>query len=370
MSSLRLAVVGCGHLGRIHARKLASRSDVDLKFVVDPCEETRSQLASETGACPHANLNEIEEPLDAAIVAAPTHLHLPLTAQLLQRGCHVLVEKPLAPTAHEAATLCQEARRNRRLLQVGHVERFNPALLAVEDEITEPKYIECRRTSGFSFRSVDIGAVLDLMIHDIDIVLQLANSEVVEVSAFGLATLGRREDVAQTRLQFANGCVADLFASRISQRRMRTMNVLGEHYLAQLDFAEHRACVQKSGSCLAERAFDAEQFAPAERLAMGPNYYESLFETSELETQPCDAIEAEQGNFIAAIDGQQRLRVDGDAGYRAVEVAERILNAINAHQWDGRPQGRVGPLFEYPASIIRPLEWSADQDAQPQRRAG
>ena len=117
--------------------------------------------------------------------------------------------------------LCQLARRHQRLLQVGHVERFNPALLAVESHLVEPKYIECRRTSGFSFRSVDIGAVLDLMIHDIDIAVQLAGSEVVEVGAFGVAMLGSREDVAQARLRFANGCLADLYASRVSTQRTR-----------------------------------------------------------------------------------------------------------------------------------------------------
>ena len=366
---MKAAVVGCGHLGGIHARKLAARTDVDLAYVIDPSEANRGRVAEETGATALAGLDQLSERVDVAVVATPTSTHADVAAQLLERGSHLLIEKPIAPTAAEADALCRLATANRCVLQVGHVERFNPAYAAVRSQLDDPKYVETRRTSGFSFRSVDIGAVFDLMIHDIDIVLDLVDSEVASVSAFGCAMLGKREDVAQARLIFGNGCVADLYVSRVSMERSRCMQLLGPEFRATVDFASQTAEISKPRPALVNREFDAEHFAPEERKQLGPNHFETLFDRVTLEPEPYDAIEAEQAAFISAVAGSDQRGVTGHAAARSVQVAEAILSSIEHHQWDGHAAGRIGPEFTELPKIIRP-EWPQPVPAQQRRMAG
>lgn len=368
MRPLAVAVIGCGHLGSIHARKLAGNPEVDLTCVVDPSLENQSRLAKETRATPLSSHREIDE-IDAAVVATPTSTHFDVASDLLARGVHLLVEKPLTSTAAEAASLCWLARQHDCVLQVGHVERFNPAFVSARARLREPKYIQARRTSGFTFRSVDIGAVFDLMIHDIDLTLQLSDSPVVKISALGLAMLGKREDMAQARIEFANGCIADLFASRISQERVRCMHVVSPTYSAQLDFSEPSVTFTSSGDEVLGGAFDAEQYSPDERSRMGPDFYKTLFRTEPMACSRFDAIEAEHANFFGAIRREQTSRVDAAAGTLAIEVAEQIVDAIELHKWDGVSTGRVGPRVEPAPQIIRPSQWQTPVE-RPERKAG
>ena len=368
MTPLKVAVVGCGHLGSIHARKLAKNANTQLTHVVDPLEAHRSAVACETGALPTNTIEELFHTVDAAIVATPTSAHAAAVGQLLSHGIHVFVEKPIAPSSSTAAELCRLAENHGCLLQVGHVERFNPIYVAARKQLSAPKYIATRRTSGFTFRSVDIGAVFDLMIHDIDLVLDLAQSEVTRVTAFGCALLGNREDTAEARLEFANGCIADLHASRVEVRRERRMQVLAPEYRATLDLDQLKGQLLTPCESVRNRQFDAEQFSSDERRAMGPEHYKSLFEEFSISAEPADAIEAEQANFIGAIRGIERIHIDGRAGQRAVEIAERILEACDQHQWDGHANGRIGPTFSEQPAIIRP-SWSSPAEI-PQRKAG
>ena len=183
MSKLRMAVIGCGHLGQIHARLLAQRDDVDLVAVVDPRPATRESVALASRARALADYHGLLDSLDAAVVAAPTSLHHPIAHTLLDAGVHVLVEKPLAPDHPACESLVQLARARQCVLAVGHVERFNPAFVAAAQQVSRPLYIEATRTSGFTFRSLDVGVVLDLMIHDLELVLSLVDSSVASVSA-------------------------------------------------------------------------------------------------------------------------------------------------------------------------------------------
>ncbi len=225
MNRLRVAVIGAGRLGGFHAQKLAQLPEVELVGVADPVESQRSRVAAECRTAAFADYRELCGRIDAAVVAVPTRLHHALGKELLRRGIHVLMEKPLTPTAAEADELVALARRQRLVLQVGHVERFNPALAAASPHLRSPHYLEAVRASGFTFRSTDVGVVLDLMIHDLDVVLSLVRSELRRVDAMGISVLGGHEDVANARLEFANGCVAALSASRVSYEPVRHMQI-------------------------------------------------------------------------------------------------------------------------------------------------
>jgi predicted dehydrogenase len=225
MTPLRLAVIGAGHLGRIHARIAAGIDEIKLVAVADPVAQCRDAAAAEGKTRAVADYRELIGEIDAAILATPTNTHHTIGVELLSSGIPLFIEKPLTTNAAAADELVNLARKQGLVLQVGHVERFNPALTWVASEVHDPKYIEATRTSGYSFRSTDIGVVLDMMIHDLDIVLAFANSAVKHVQALGISVLGGHEDMATARLTFASGCIAQLTASRVSFQQQRTMNI-------------------------------------------------------------------------------------------------------------------------------------------------
>ena len=209
MNPLRVAVIGAGHLGRIHARLAAGLEEIELVAVADPVEACRNSVAQEANTRAVADYRELIGEIDAAIIATPTTYHHAVgDGTVGLRYCRCLIEKPIALTAAEANELVTLARQKNVTLQVGHVERFNPALTAVAADVRDPKYIEATRTSGYTFRSTDIGVVMDIMIHDLDIVLSLAKSRSIDVQALGISVLGGHEDMATARLTFASGCVA------------------------------------------------------------------------------------------------------------------------------------------------------------------
>ena len=209
---LRIGVIGAGHLGRFHAKLAAERADVQLVGVCDAIADAANQLANECGTRAFFDYRDLIPQIEAAIVATPTATHHRVGCDLLAAGIHVLMEKPLARTKAEADELVALSERHGKVLQVGHIERFNPALDQVRPFVGEPKYIEGARYTPYTFRSTDIGVVLDLMVHDLDLAMSLAGSAVESVLAIGASVMGGHEDVAQARLQFANGCVANLSA--------------------------------------------------------------------------------------------------------------------------------------------------------------
>ncbi|MEX0977936.1 MAG: Gfo/Idh/MocA family oxidoreductase, partial [Pirellulales bacterium] len=215
MNNLKLAVVGAGHLGRIHARLLAEMSDVELVGIVDPLPTARDKAAADCGTSALADHRLLMGRVDGAVIATPTRLHHAVALDFLRAGTPLLVEKPLAATVAEADELVETARRHGTVLQVGHIERFNPAFVAAAGRVGRPRYVDAVRAAPFTGRSTDIGVVHDLMIHDIDLVLSLVDAPLVRVEAVGLPILGQNEDVAQARLEFADGCVANLSASRV-----------------------------------------------------------------------------------------------------------------------------------------------------------
>ena len=352
MRKLRLAVVGAGRLGGFHARKLAASQEVELLAVVDPLPAARNRLAAECHTRALADYGSLLGQLDAAVIAAPTRLHHKLALGFLRRGIHLLVEKPLASTLAEADELVELSRRHGAVLQVGHVERFNPAFAAALAHTAEPKYVEAVRAGGYTFRSTDVGVVLDLMIHDIDLVLSMVRCGVRRVDALGLSVLGGHEDVANARLEFECGCVATLSASRVSYQPARWMHVWSASAFAAIDFAARTTTVVRPSQPLLRRQLDVNLLSSQQVEHYREHLFEELLPRTQLQFEAVDALALELEDFVESIRTLRRPRVPGEAGRDAVAVAEQILARIHAHAWDDAPDGPVGPLLTPHSRVI------------------
>jgi predicted dehydrogenase len=236
MKKLRVGVVGVGHIGSNHARLYADISAADFTSIYDVDLGRANSIAKKYRVTAAKSLDEFAQLVDAASVATPTNSHYEVALPLLQRGKHLLVEKPITESTTHASELAELAARNHLILQVGHVERFNPVLSALEARLTHPRFIEAHRLSPYPNRSTDIGVVLDLMIHDLEIILHLVRSPVQSIDAVGVPVLSRGEDIANARLRFEDGCVANITSSRISPERMRKIRVFQEDAYLSLDY--------------------------------------------------------------------------------------------------------------------------------------
>jgi predicted dehydrogenase len=236
MKKLRVGVVGVGHIGSNHARLYAEIPAADFTAIYDVDSSRAAAIAKKYGAAATKSLEEFSGMVDAASVATPTSSHHQIALPLLQRGKHLLIEKPITENPQHATELAELAARSQLVLQVGHVERFNPVLSALEARLTHPRFIEAHRLSSYPNRSTDIGVVLDLMIHDLEIILHLVRSPVQSIDAVGVPVLSRGEDIANARIRFENGCVANVTSSRISPERMRKIRVFQEDAYLSLDY--------------------------------------------------------------------------------------------------------------------------------------
>ena len=236
MKRLRVGVVGVGHIGSSHARLYAGVPNAELAAIYDLDVGRANSIGKKVGATVAKSLDDFAELVDAASICTPTQSHHEIALPLLQRGKHLLVEKPIAENPEHATELAELAARNALILQVGHVERFNPVLSALEARLTHPRFIEAHRLSPYPNRSTDIGVILDLMIHDLEIILHLVRSPVENIDAVGIPVLSKGEDIANARIRFANGCVANVTSSRISPERMRKIRVFQEDAYLSLDY--------------------------------------------------------------------------------------------------------------------------------------
>ena len=347
MSRLRVAVVGCGHLGSIHARLLKSLEDVELVAVVDPLATASRRVAAECGTEALEDLGRLPGYLDAAVIATPTLYHHAVASQLLEQGVHLLVEKPVTSTVAQANHLIALARQRKLVLQVGHVERFNPAWNAVAPYLTAPQYIEVVRAGTYTFRSTDVSIVLDLMIHDLDLVLSLVRSPVVDVDAMGMALFGPHEDLALARLKFANGCVASLKASRVNYQPQRTMQIFAQEAFAAIDFAAGEAKLVRPSREVLARQIDLTACPPQQRPQVTEAMFRDLLCLETVSVERSNAILQEQREFVDAIVAGGPVRVPGEQGRDALAVAEQILQSIKSHRWNGLPDDQVGPLVAF-----------------------
>ncbi len=364
MSKVRLAVVGAGHLGRFHARLAATLEHVELVAVVDPVLDNRCRVAQEASTQPLADYRELIGKVDAAVVAAPTDKHCQIGTELLAGGVHVLVEKPIASTLDEARQLVAMAQQHQRILQVGHIERFNPAINAVAPIIGDVKYVESVRASGYTFRSTDIGAVLDIMIHDLDLLLTLVKSPLVDVQAVGMSLFGGHEDMAQARLRFANGCVANLTASRSSFEPRRRMQIYSTTAFADIDFGVPSASVIRPDQRILDGSLDLNQLSPKEQEELRDRLFDDLLPRQALELEPTNALLDELVDFVTCVDTGDTPRVTGAAGLDALAVATKILESISAHDWNPAEVAAGTDANQRP--ILRGPHWNQ----RVQRKAG
>lgn len=331
--SLRIAVIGAGHLGRIHARLLSAIEDVRVVAITDPSDAARVAAGEASGIPTFSSHRQVLSEIDAAILAAPSGLHHAIATDLLEAGKHLLVEKPLTTTAADAVKLVQLAKRHGCILQVGHVERFNPAWTAAQDVAQGAKYVEATRASSFPGRCLDVGVVMDLMIHDVELVLSLTTAELVDVQASGLSVVSEHEDLAEARLTFACGLVANLKASRVSLTAARNMQIFGPLGFAELDFGKPAVTIVRPSDAIAERRFHLAAMGDPKKAR--EEIFGNHLEIATPELQPRNAIADELQDFVASIRHGHSPTVSGVQGARAVSAAERILTAIDQRTWNG-----------------------------------
>lgn len=330
MSHVRMAVIGVGALGRHHARIVSQIPGVELVAVADPNGIQGRQVAEAAGTKWVADHRTLIDEVDAVTIAVPTGFHLSVATDFLENGIHSLVEKPLAADLTDAMQLVQLAKQTGAILQVGHVERFNPAFQAAAKLCDHPRYIRAERLSPFSFRSTDIGVVHDMMIHDLDLVLSLVNSPVARVEAFGVTLMGEHEDAAQARLIFENGCVADLSASRIHPTTRRAATIWTATRCLNVDFGSREVTSYspsvrlRCGTSPVERA--RQPGADIESLKQ--EVFGSLIEVQKTVPAVQDALTAEISEFVDCVRSGSQPTVTGTVAVEALKVAERILGLL------------------------------------------
>jgi predicted dehydrogenase len=312
MSKIRAAVIGVGYLGRFHAQKYAQLAACELLAVVDGREEVRKAVAAEVGTQAVADYRELLGKVDAVSVATPTPAHFAIADAFLAAGAHVLVEKPITESPDQARALIAQAAKAKKILQVGHLERFNAAVLAAEPYLSSPRFMECHRLAPYKERGTDVNVVLDLMIHDIDLVQSLAGSEIVSIDAIGSPVFSGEIDIANARIRFANGCVANTTASRVSLKTERKLRIFEDAAYISLD-------LQQKILTLIRKRDGVPQ----------PGQLPVTIEEANLEQG--DALKSEIESFLDCIRNNKRPIVSGEDGLRALETAIRITEQVHAN---------------------------------------
>lgn len=346
--TVKAAVIGTGHLGKHHARILSGMPGVELVGVADSVPAVARQVAEQHHTRAFDRPQDLIGLVDAAVIAVPTRLHYKVGMELLQHGIHLLVEKPLAPTFIEAWQMAEAAGRRGLVLAVGHVERFNPAWQAVRRHGSRPKFIEANRLGAYTCRSTDIGVVLDLMIHDLDLILSLVQQPVERIEALGMSIFGGHEDVANARLTFAGGCVATVNASRASFVARRDVQVWTPTGYVAADFASRTAKLVQASDEILERKIDIDSLSFEQKDEFRRQVFTDHLRLEQITPDPCDQLTVELEDFIASVRDKRAPRCEGREACTAIAVAERILAKIQTHAWEGNVGGPRGPLAQFP----------------------
>ncbi len=309
MDTIPVGVIGTGYLGRFHAQKYANLPQVELVGVVDVDPKRAEEVARETNTAPLSDYRDLYTQIKAASVVVPTPLHHGIAKDLLEHEINVLLEKPMTTTLEEARELNHIAREKDLVLQVGHLERFNPAYLAVAQTVKNPLFIESHRLNSFQERGTEVDVILDIMIHDIDIILNLVNDEVKRIHAVGIPVISPMIDIANARLEFENGCVVNVTASRISDKSMRKIRIFQHDAYISIDFAAQGVSVYKK--------IEEEGKLP-------------YIVSEQLKIESKDSLEEEIKSFLASIKHKRKPLVPGEAGIRALQVALEITNQLRS----------------------------------------
>lgn len=304
MNSIRVGIIGVGYLGTQHARILSYLEEADLQAVADIDFQKALQIGNRHGVRYFENYEDMIDQIDAAVVATDTSAHFKVSENLLRHGKHVLVEKPITETVEQGERLLDLAAKNGLILQVGHLERFNPAVEAVENMISDPRFIEVQRLGSFSARSLDIDVVLDLMIHDLDIILALIKDEVASIKSSGIHVVSEKTDIANARLEFRSGCVATLTASRVHQGKVRKLRIFEPTSYYSIDYIDQEVKVFP---------LDGRQT-----------------DIRTLKIQKDEPLKRELKNFLECVDTGRMTKVSGEEGLRALRLAYDVIRESRA----------------------------------------
>lgn len=332
MNRLRMGIVGSGRLGTFHAAKAVAHEEVKLVGIYDVNREN-AQAAAEKFYCRVFDSAEsLAEAVQAAVIAVPSVLHGPVAKVLLEKGISLLIEKPMTVHRADADSLIALAKKNDAKIMVGHTEQYNPAWESGKQLLRSgvPCFIDARRTGGYTFRSTDIGAVLDLMIHDLELVLSALPDEIIRIDAFGFSTIGGHEDFAQARLTFANGTTANLTASRVEQEAVRRMGIWSTFETKIIDFASRTATTYTASPDVRAGRFAPERLSLEEITQIQPTFMQAEFAKDEISFPAVDALSLEMADFVGMVLHQTPPKVPAENAARAVEVAERILAALKS----------------------------------------
>jgi len=323
MNKLKVGVIGTGHLGKLHIKMFKSIENCELVGVYDSNPEQAKAVSTEFNVQNSASITDLLKKLDAVSIAATTTAHHELAKKCFESGVHVFIEKPITATIREAEELVEISEKKNLNLQVGHIERFNPALVSMEKYIDEPKFIQTDRLAQFNPRGTDVAVVLDLMIHDIDIILSLVKSDVIDVQANGVAVVSDHLDIANARLQFANGAVANVTASRISQKKLRKMRIFQKDSYIALDFVTG---VAESYRLVAPDAEVSPSLISFGEIGVGDKRKKLVYEQPE--QKELNALQYELQLFVNSVINKTKPLVSGIDGLRALKVAQIIIQKI------------------------------------------
>jgi len=327
MDPLNVGVIGVGHLGSLHTKMYAQTSLVNLVGVYDVDSQRAKKVAAEFGIKAFSTLDELLSQVEAVSIATATQSHYDVAMQVIKRGVHLLIEKPITATIEQAKALTERAEIKGLKLQVGHIERFNPAILALEPYNITPLFIESHRLAQFNPRGSDVAVVLDLMIHDIDLILSLVKSKVTRIDANGIAVISDTPDIANARLQFENGCVANVTASRISQNKMRKMRLFQRDAYISIDFAQGLAEVFR---LVDEQTPNVKSTMMLGKIDQGQHKRIIVYEQPEV--QEVNALKYELERFVESVQKNIETPVTGRDGLHALEVAQEILQKIESQK--------------------------------------
>ncbi len=327
-SAPRVGVIGTGHIGRIHARLFADLAGPDFTAIYDTNESAAAEIARQHNTRAVGSLAEFAELVDAATIATPTPTHFEIAKFLLERGKHVLVEKPITETTADARALAELAHEKGLVLQVGHVERFNPVLGALESRLSHPRFIESHRLSPYPHRSTEIGVVLDLMIHDLEIILHLVKSPVKSVDAVGVPVHSKREDIANARLRFENGCVANVTASRVSPERLRKIRVFQEDAYLSLDYQAQTGFIYRLADEGAVESSLLKKLLSGSTSAIVSEFAGRKIVREPVEIEKGEPLRRELADFIECARVGAQPKVSGWEATAALELALEITRQI------------------------------------------
>jgi predicted dehydrogenase len=305
MFELRAAVIGAGRLGSLHAAKYAATAGVKLAYVVDVDGDRAAKLASQYGAAPATDYRALDNKVDVVTVASPGVTHHEIATHLLRAQCDVLLEKPMATTIEDARALAKLAESSGRILQIGHLERFNPAVIHLRSIVNGPRFVECHRLAPFTERGTDVDVVLDLMVHDLDVLLSLTGAEATSVEALGVAILTDQIDVANARIRFGNGMIANVSSSRVAARRERKIRFFQPDAYISVDYEARKIQVYRKSPPAAGSTFP-------------------VISAQQIELGEADALADEVASFIAAVRTRSTPAVSARDGLRVIELIERI----------------------------------------------